>query len=208
MFVVGLTGGVASGKSSISRVWRELGARVLDADRISRELVEPGQPALAEIVEVFGCGILRRDGTVDRKRLGAIVFGDDEARSRLNRILHPRIRQEMARRLEAIGSTDPEAIAVVDAALLVEAGIHRSMDCVVVVACSEAAQVERLRERDRLETGEAAQVIRAQGSLEEKLRVAHFVLRNEGTLEEMERGARALFERIREIAREKRKETA
>jgi dephospho-CoA kinase len=208
MFVVGLTGGIASGKSSVSRVWRELGAHVLDADRISRELVEPGQPALTEIVEAFGSGMLRRDGTVDRKRLGAIVFGDDEARGRLNRILHPRIRQEMDRRLEAIGSADPEAIVVVDAALLVETGMHRSMDCVVVVACSETAQVERLRARDSLEPGEAARVIRAQGSLEEKLSVAHLVLRNEGTLEEMERGAKALFGRIREIAREKGKETA
>ena len=208
MFVVGLTGGVASGKSSVSRVWRELGACVLDADRIARELVEPGRPALAEIVEAFGCGILRRDGTVDRKRLGAIVFGDDESRSRLNRILHPRIRQEIDRRLEAISSADPEAIVVVDAALLVETGTHRGMDCVVVVACSEATQVERLRERDGLETGEAARVIRAQIPLEEKLRVAHLVLRNEGTLEEMEREARALFERIREIARERGKDTA
>jgi dephospho-CoA kinase len=208
MFVVGLTGGVGCGKSSISRIWRELGARVLDADRISRELVEPGEPALAEIVETFGPGILRQDGTMDRKRLGAIVFGDDEARRRLNRILHPRIRQEVDRRIEEIGSIDPGAIVVVDAALLIETGMHRGVDCVVVVACGEARQVERLRERDGLEAGEAARVIRAQAAQEEKLGVAHLVLRNEGTLEEMEREAGALFERIREIAREKGKEMA
>ena len=122
MLIVGLTGGVASGKSTVSTVLKEEGAYLIDADQIARDLVQPHTPAWQELVKTFGESILQKDGSIHRKKLAALVFSHPEKRSLLNQLLHPRIKEETERRLKAIGQRDPDAIVVIDAALLIETG--------------------------------------------------------------------------------------
>ena len=133
MLIVGLTGGVASGKTAASQVLKEEGAYIIDADQIARELVQPHQPAWNELIRAFGKEILQEDGSLHRKKLADKVFADPKQRKRLNQILHPRIKEEMGRRTKEIGQKDPEAIVVIDAPLLVELGDHHEMDKLIVV---------------------------------------------------------------------------
>jgi dephospho-CoA kinase len=200
MLIVGLTGGVASGKSVVSRILKEEGAYLIDADQIARELVQPRTSAWEELVKVFGKEILQKDGSIHRKKLAAKVFSDPTQRDLLNRTLHPRIKEEMGRRLKAIGQKDPEAIVVIDAPLLVETGNHREMDKVIVVISTEAQQIARLREREGMDQEEARRIMASQIATEEKVKVADFVIRNEGSLEETERRAREVFQELKRIA--------
>ena len=200
MLIVGLTGGVASGKSVVSRILKEEGAYLIDADQIARELVQPRTSAWEELVKVFGKEILQKDGSIHRKQLAAKVFSDPKQRDLLNRTLHPRIKEEMGRRLKAIGQKDPEAIVVIDAPLLVETGDHREMDKVIVVISTEAQQIARLREREGMDQEEARRIMASQIATEEKVKVADFVIRNEGSLEETERRAREVFQELKRIA--------
>ena len=200
MLIVGLTGGVASGKSVVSRILKEEGAYLIDADQIARELVQPWTSAWEELVKVFGKEILQKDGSIHRKQLAAKVFSDPKQRDLLNRTLHPRIKEEMGRRLKAIGQKDPEAIVVIDAPLLVETGNHREMDKVIVVISTEAQQIARLREREGMDQEEARRIMASQIATEEKVKVADFVIRNEGSLEETERRAREVFQELKRIA--------
>ena len=200
MLIVGLTGGVASGKSVVSRILKEEGAYLIDADQIARELVQPRASAWEELVKVFGKEILQKDGSIHRKKLAAKVFSDPTQRDLLNRTLHPRIKEEMGRRLKAIGQKDPEAIVVIDAPLLVETGDHREMDKVIVVISTEAQQIARLREREGMDQEEARRIMASQIATEEKVKVADFVIRNEGSLEETERRAREVFQELKRIA--------
>jgi dephospho-CoA kinase len=203
MLIVGLTGGVASGKSTVSTVLREEGAYLIDADQIARDLVQPHTPAWRELVKAFGENILQKDGSVHRKKLAAIVFSSPEKRSLLNQLLHPRIKEETERRLRAIGQSDPEAIVVIDAALLIETGAYREVDRLIVVHATEAQQIERLREREGVEREEALQIVSAQMPLEEKLKVADMVIRTEGSLEETRRKAREVFRELKRLAHQK-----
>jgi dephospho-CoA kinase len=205
MLTVGLTGGVASGKSVVSQILKKEGAHLIDADQIARELVQPGTPCWKELVRAFGKGILQKSGSIDRKKLAARIFADPEQRNLLNRIIHPRIKKEMGHRLKAIGRKDPEGIVVVDAPLLIETGDQREMDKVIVVTSTEAQQVERLREREGMDRGEAKGIIASQISTEEKLRFADFVIRNEGSLEDVERKTREVFQELKRIALRKEK---
>jgi len=200
MLIVGLTGGVASGKSVVSRILKEEGAYLIDADQIARELVQPRTSTWEELVKVFGKEILQKDGSIHRKKLAAKVFSDPKQRDLLNRTLHPRIKEEMGRRLIAIGQKDPEAIVVIDAPLLVETGNHREMDKVIVVISTEAQQITRLREREGMDQEEARRIMASQIATEEKVKVADFVIRNEGSLEETERRAREVFQELKGIA--------
>ncbi len=200
MLIVGLTGGVASGKSVVSRILKEEGAYLIDADQIARELVQPRTSAWEELVKVFGKEILQKDGSIHRKQLAAKVFSDPKQRDLLNRTLHPRIKEEMGRRLKAIGQKDPEAIVVIDAPLLVETGNHREMDKVIVVISTEAQQIARLREREGMDQEEARRIMASQIATEEKVKVADFVIRNEGSLEETERRAREVFQELKRVA--------
>jgi dephospho-CoA kinase len=203
MLIVGLTGGVASGKSVVSQILKEEGAYIIDADQIARELVQPRTPTWKELIKVFGKEILQIDGSIHRKKLADKVFSDPEQRDHLNRILHPRIKKEMGRRVKAIGEKDPEAIVVIDAPLLIETGDHREMDRVIVVLSTEEQQVERLKERRGMDQEEARRIIASQSATEEKLRVAHFVIRNEGSVEETERRAKEVFQELKRIAVQK-----
>jgi dephospho-CoA kinase len=177
--VVGLTGGIASGKSTVARAFAALGVPVVDADQLARDVVVPGSPALVEIARTFGEHLLNDDGSLDRKALGAIVFADANARARLNAITHPRIAQAGAERLSQLART-AAPYALYEAALIVENGLYRTMAALVVVASSADAQVERILLRDGLGEMEARARIAAQSSLEAKLRVADFVIHNDG----------------------------
>lgn len=188
---VGLTGGIASGKSTVAAMLRDLGAAVVDADALAREVVEPGRPALAEIVARFGPDVLTPEGRLDRPKLAAIVFRDDRARRDLNAITHPRIAAlaaEQSRRLAEAGAP----LVIYEAALLVENGLHRGLSALVVVAVPEAVQIERLVRRDGLSEEEARARLAAQLPLDEKVKVADFVIDNAGSLAD----TRAQVERV------------
>jgi dephospho-CoA kinase len=174
--VLGLTGGIASGKSTVAALLTELGAKVICADTLAREVVAPGTPGLAAVAARFGDGYLTADGHLDRARLGRLVFADPQARHDLEAILHPLIRQAFADAVARIRGSDPNAAVVYDAPLLIEAGADREVDRVIVVAVDEAVQVRRLMERDGLTEADARARIRAQLPPEERLRHADVVI--------------------------------
>jgi dephospho-CoA kinase len=205
MLIIGLTGGVASGKSVISKVLEEEGAYLIDTDQIARELVEPETPTWKELVKVFGKEILREDGSIHRKKLASKVFSDPEQKSLLNQIIHPRIKEEIGRHLERIGRKDPEAIVVIDAPLLIEIGDHRGMDKVIVVTSTKKQQIERLREREGINQGVAKRIIASQMPTQEKVKVADYVIQNEGSLEEAEKKAKEVFQELKRIALQKKR---
>jgi len=205
MLIVGLTGGVASGKTAISQVLKEEGAYIIDADQLARELVQPHKPAWNELIRAFGQEILREDGSIHRKKLAEKVFADPEQRKLLNQILHPRIRKEMDRRAKEIGQKDPEAIVMIDAPLIVELGDHREMDKLIVVTSTQTQQIERLKDRDGTSPEEALRIVSSQMPLEEKLKFADFVIRNEGSLEETRKRTKEVFKELKKIVLQKNK---
>ncbi len=178
MLRVGLTGGIGSGKSTVARVFRDLGAHVIDADRIARDVVPPGSPALARIARAFGGATLRPDGSLDRAALGTLVFADAGKRRVLEGILHPLILEEIDRRVEALEREHAGGVAVVEAALIYELGRQDEFDAVVVVWAEPEQQRRRLIERDGLSLEEASRRLAAQMPLEEKRRRAQFVVDN------------------------------
>ena len=200
MRVIGLTGGIASGKSTVARALEELGARVIDADRLAREVVEPGEPAYREIVETFGREILNPDQTIDRKKLGAIVFADPARRLALNAITHPRISAATQARLAALREIGVE-VAIYEAALLVENKVHLWLDGLIVVAADEATQIARAVKRDGLTEEEARARVRAQAPLGDKLAVATWVVDTTGPIEETRRRVAELWDEIRRGSR-------
>ncbi|HLT90646.1 MAG TPA: dephospho-CoA kinase [Woeseiaceae bacterium] len=196
VFRVGLTGGIASGKSVVAERFAERGVPVIDTDVIARELVEPGQPALEEIAREFGPGIIGPDGRLDRRKLRNVVFRDDNRRKALEGILHPRIRQVTEERSRAAGG--PYQLIVVP--LLVESPLKDSMDRILVVDASEATQVERLRRRDAESEEQARRMIAAQATREERLAIADDVIDNDGSLEETERQVERLHRKYLALA--------
>lgn len=196
MIVIGLTGGIATGKTTVARMLAELGAAVVDADAVARRVVEPGLPAWRDLVAAFGPDVLLPDGRVNRPLLARLVFGGDrEALERLNRATHPHILAAIRRRLEELGAAACR-VAVLDAPLLLETGLDALVDQVWVVRADRALQVDRLAARNDLDPGEAAARIDAQMPLEEKLRRADVVIDNAGSLEETRRQVVAAWERL------------
>ena len=204
MLIVGLTGGVASGKSVVSQVWKEEGAYLIDADRIARELVQPRAPAWKALVKAFGKEILQEDGSIHRKKLATRVFSNPVEKDLLNRILHPRIKREIDRRIKGIGQKGPKAIVVIDAALLVETGYYRDVDKVVVVTSTKKQQIERLRRREEMDQEMAREIIDSQISGEERIEVADIIIRNEGSRKKTERKAKEVFEELKKAVLRKR----
>jgi dephospho-CoA kinase len=178
--LVGLTGGIATGKSTVSAMFRELGCVIIDADVLAREVVEPGEPAYEDIVAEFGSGVVQADGTLDRQRLGAIVFADPARRKRLEAITHPRIRERFARRLSELTEQRVEGLVIFDAAVMIESGNYRNMDRLIVVATDEATQGARLRGRDGIGEEEAARKMASQMPVAEKAKLADHVIDNAG----------------------------
>jgi dephospho-CoA kinase len=193
--VVGLTGGIASGKSTVSGMLRDLSVRVIDADVIAREVVAPRTPGLAAIVDEFGDGVLDGDGDLNRKRLGALVFSDPLARARLEAIVHPLIAVRAAERIQEERDAGTPFV-VYDAALLVEWGGRAMLDTLVVVAVAEDTQVERIVARDGLTEVEARQRIASQLPLSAKTAVADVVIDNSGSLEATRAQVVALVARL------------
>ncbi len=194
---IGLTGGIASGKSAVADLFAERGVPIIDTDVIAREVVEPGQPALAEIAREFGPGVLGADGRLDRRRLRDLVFSDDKRRKALERILHPVIRRVAEERARSAGG--PYHIVVVP--LLAESPMRASMDRILVVDCSERTQLERLLRRDAESEAQARRMIAAQASRAERLAIADDVIDNDGSLEATEQQVDALHRKYLEIAR-------
>jgi dephospho-CoA kinase len=182
--VVGMTGGIASGKSSVARELTARGVVVVDADQLAREVVKKGSAGLAEIVKAFGADVLTAAGELDRERLGARVFQNADARKILNGITHPRIAQLSAERIAAALQTSAPYV-VYDAALLVETGAHRGLAALIVVAAEPQLQVERLMARDGLSLEAARSRLAAQAPLEAKLAAADYIIRNDGSREQL-----------------------
>jgi len=190
--LVGLTGSIATGKSTVSRMFAHLGARVIDADLLSREVVMPGQAAYVRIVEEFGPQVVQEDGSLDRKALGAIVFADPARRKRLEEITHPAIGARQQRILSVLDEEAFEGIVLWDAALLFESGGVAKMDRVVVVFADPETEGRRLMERDGLREADARARIASQMPIAEKAKLADHVIDNSGTREETERQVRAV----------------
>lgn len=189
MHTVGLTGGIACGKSTVAAILREQGVPVIDADQVSREIVEPGEPALSEIVETFGAQMLQADGTLNRGALGALVMGDSEAaraeRKKLEAITHPRIFGRIGERLMGHAAAGIP-VAVVEAAIMVESGNHRSYSALLVVACSPQVQRARLMARQGFDEQTARRWIDSQMPVAEKVAVADAVVNNDGDRDALE----------------------
>jgi len=196
MFIIGLTGGIASGKSTVAGMLSAKGALVICADQISREVVEPGRPAWRELVEWLGREILQEDGTIDRARLGQIVFHDPAARRKLNAIVHPRVGEEIAARTERLRRENPGAVLVYDIPLLIEAGMQDLTDLVLLVYVTPEVQLKRLQERDGLSREEALARIRSQMPLKKKRQYARVIIDNSGTLEETARQVDRFWENL------------
>jgi dephospho-CoA kinase len=193
--VIGLTGGIATGKSAVASLLSELGARIIDADELAREVVKPGREAWQDIVEAFGTEILREDKTIDREKLRKIVFRDPKARKRLESITHPRIRTLAQQRIQNLAA-EGAGIIVYEAPLLFENQVHLWLRPVILVACDLAIQKHRLQERDGLNEEEIQQHLKAQMSLEEKRKLADFIIENNGDLEELRRQVEEVWEKI------------
>ena len=178
--LVGLTGGIATGKSTVSAMLRGLGCVVIDADQLARAVVEPGEPALAAIVAEFGRGVLQSDGTLDRKKLGAVVFADPARRKRLEAITHPAIRERFVRRLQQLTDEGFAGIVLFDAPVMIESGNYQNMDRLVVVATDEATQIARLMARDGIGRDEAELRLKSQMPIAEKAQLADYVIDNGG----------------------------
>jgi dephospho-CoA kinase len=195
MRVVGLTGGIASGKSTVSAMFRDLGAQVIDADQVAREVVAPGTPGVEEVARRFP-GVVDARGQLDRAALGERIFADPVERKALEAILHPRIREEVARRIEALARAGNDVV-LYDAALLIENGLHRGMNGVVLVAAPEAAQRARLIARDGLDEAAISARLAAQLPLADKRAHATWVVDNGGSLEDTRAQVRRIWEEIR-----------
>ena len=184
MLKVGLTGSIAVGKSFVLSVLRELGCVTFDADKIAHFVMEPGRAAYEDIVREFGQGVVSDDGSIDRLKLGAIVFADADRRKRLNELVHPRVMEEQNRLLREAEAADPDGVAIVDAALIIESGGYKRFDKLIVVFCDTEMQIERLMRRNQITRAEADLRIAAQMSSEEKRRYADYEIDTSGTFDE------------------------
>jgi dephospho-CoA kinase len=202
MLRVGLTGGIASGKTTVAAMLRELGYHVIEADKIAHRLIEPGGAAYDEVVREFGPGVLTSDGRVDRAKLGAIVFADASRLTRLNAIVHPPVLDAQDRELDAIERAEPHAIAVVEAALLIEAGYAPKLDCLVVTWCTPEQQLARLTQKGagrELTVEQARQRIASQMPVEEKRRMADEEIDCSGSLEHTREQVVALVAKFKKM---------
>ncbi|HAK58797.1 MAG TPA: dephospho-CoA kinase [Nitrospiraceae bacterium] len=197
MLIVGLTGGIASGKSLVAGVFQSLGAHIIDADQLVHELLEPDQQAWHEVVEHFGKEILHPDKSIDRRKLGEIVFSDSEKRKWLNSCLHPKVFESYCAQVKRINTHEPDSIVVFDAALLIESGFHRNMDRTVVVYADENQQRIRLMERNSLTGEQAVARIRSQMPLSEKRAFSDYIVNNTGQREKTELEAREVFIKLK-----------
>jgi len=195
MRIIGLTGGIASGKSTVSNIALNRGIPVIDADKIAREIVQKGKPAFGEIVEFFGPQIIDDDGNLDRKALGDIVFTDKLKLRKLNDITHPKIIGEIKIRLESL-KNKKEVLAIIDAALLIEMNMRELVDVIWLVVASEPLQIQRLMQRDGLIEEEALERIKSQMSTDEKAQYADAIINNCGDLQMLKNNVDELIDKL------------
>lgn len=200
MILVGLTGGIASGKSLVAGILKDLGAYLIDADEISHELIKSGSSAWKDIVNQFGLDILKDDKEIDRSRLARIIFSDPDKRLELNSILHPHIFAEEERRRKKIAEKDPAAIVIFDAPLLIECGAHELVDKVILVYVDRNTQIKRLLERDKLSKTEAVRRIASQMPLSKKKEFADYIIDGRKPKEEIEEQVRKIYDELKEMA--------
>ena len=201
MLKVGLTGSIAVGKSFVLGVLAELGCHVLDADATAREVVAPSTPGLKAVTAAFGDDILNTDGTLDRTKLGAIVFADEAKRLQLNSILHPFIIAAQDQQMRDWETKDPQGIAVVDAALMIESGGYRRFDKLIVVHCRSEVQLQRLMSRDAISRAEGEQRIGAQMAQEDKKRYGDFLVDTSEGFEDTRQQTERVFQKLSELRR-------
>jgi dephospho-CoA kinase len=198
MLVAGLTGSIATGKSTVSGILKELGAFIVDADRAAHEVVLPGTKAWNEIVRIFGKEILQKSGEIDRERLGRIIFNDSAMRSILEEVVHPEVVHSMDEQIRSIKSGFPDAVVILDVPLLIETGMHKGMGEVIVVYCPEDMQITRLMVRDKISRADALAKIRSQISIEEKRRYATLLIDNSASKDNTRIKVEDLYDRLRE----------
>jgi len=203
LLVLGVTGGIASGKSTVANMLAELGAPIIDFDLLARQVVKPGQPAFKNIITVFGDGVIDKNGTLDRKRLSGIVFRDPEKRKRLEGITHPRIFEVFLRQIREMAQKDPHGIVQAVIPLLFEVNLRNLVHKVLVVYISPDKQIERLTKRDKISHKEAENILKAQMPIDEKVGLADFVIRNEGHVDETKRKVKALWQALQEAQQKK-----
>jgi dephospho-CoA kinase len=203
--LLGVTGGIATGKTTVVRILEELGAPVIDFDILARQVVEPGKPAWQEIIDYFGEQVLQEDKNLDRKKLSDIVFNDIEKRKKLESFTHPRIHAQFMAQLGKIVEKDPDAIVQVDVPLLIEGDLQYMFHKTLVVYVPEEKQIERLMERDGISKEEAAERLKAQLPIDEKVGYADFVIYNDKSLEETRRQVEEVWETLKKIQKEKAK---
>jgi dephospho-CoA kinase len=201
MLKVGLTGGIASGKSLVSQTFTELGAHTIDADEIAHELMRPGEPVYDEIIRSFGEEILNPDKTVNRAKLAELAFDKRKPRIyELNRLIHPGVIERYERWMDDIGSREPDAIVILEAALLLEAGLRRRFDQIIVVTCKPQQRIDRWAARHNLdpETAktEVTRRMMAQAPVEAKIQAADFVIDNSGTVEETRKQVKDIYRQL------------
>jgi dephospho-CoA kinase len=199
MLCVGLTGGLATGKSFIGRTLEEWGCGIIRADNLGHEALAPGGEAYQAVIDAFGSGILKEDTTVDRRRLGEIVFADAEKLARLNALVHPVIFRREQERIEEFRAANPNGIVVVEAAIMIEAGSYTRYQKLIVAVCQEEQQIERAMRRDGLSREQAAARIRRQMPLEEKVRMADYVIDTSGSKQETIRRTREVYDSLRSL---------
>ena len=199
---LGVTGGIASGKSTVAHMLEELGAPVIDTDVLAREVVEPGKPAFRAIVDYFGKQVLQGDGALDRRKISGIVFKDIEKRRKLEGLIHPRITEVVSSRLDAILKKDPDAIIQVVVPLLIETNQQQRYHRILVVYVPEQIQIQRLAKRDNITREAAANILKAQLSIDEKVAHADFVIHNDKTMEETREQVRDLWKRLKALQQE------
>ena len=205
MIVAGLTGGIATGKSTVAAVFQQAGARLIDADRIARDALRQGTPAYAEILAHFGVSILLPGGEIDRKRLAAIIFSNPAQQRLLEGIVHPRVKEETTRQLDRIRQEQSGATVILDVPLLFESGMNCGLEEVIVVYAPEAVQIRRLMVRDGLTEAEAQARIRAQIPIESKKALATHVIDNSGDLEHTRTQTLEVY---RQLQKKRRKQSA
>lgn len=195
--IVGLTGSMGSGKTTAASILKELGAKIIDADAICRELVLPNQPAWEEITHTFGKAILNEDLSIDRTQLANIVFNDKNKKALLENILHPKVIDREMSLCRQILKVEPHSIVVIDAALLIESGNHKKVDKVIVVTCSQESLIGRAMKRSSLTCEEAKLRIQNQMPQEEKVKQADYILQNDGNHEDFKTKVQNLYNKLK-----------
>jgi dephospho-CoA kinase len=198
--LIGLTGGIATGKSTVSAMLKKAGAIVVDADRIARDVVKKGLPAYREIVAQFGTEVLLPNGEINRNTLGDIIFNDHQKKQLLNSIVHPYVNEEVNRQIIQIQKTHPNAVIVLDIPLLIEAGMYDDLSEIIVVYTPQDIQIQRLMQRDRISEADALARVQSQMSIEEKKQQATLVIDNSSTIENTRRLTLDIFKRLKDSA--------